>query len=365
MCYKRFFTTILLLILALSVSVIAENAKEREKGQNVPLHPIPSSGSYPRSPAHVPIECYYLDGSLTFYYSVNLGTIQCVVFRQQDAQVFSDTFYACTDSTDSLYVSDEAGDYAIMLTCADSTEYSGDYTLNDETICIPSLPEGYKAYFGGSVMVTGVVNTPALVVPTHLEDVADVSDLGSEKGYQGVMDLKPVEYTFEQKEDNKPAEAGSPYGLIAEEVQEVYPELVRKEADGILSVDYTALVPLLIQTVQQLDAEVKTLRETIENIKANSPGFNTAGLGNNYFGDPEVYVSKDRSFEIAYTLPETVKSARLYIYSISGKLVSSYLLEGRGKGSFAIDTSKLAKGTYIYTLIADDLSIGSSQMIVQ
>jgi len=365
MCNKRLFTTVLLFILALSVSVFADNAKEREKGQNVPLHPIPSSGSYPRSPAHVPIECYYLDGSLTFYYSGDLGTIQCAVFRRQDAKVFSETFYASTNSMDSLYVTSDSGDYAIMLTCADSTEYSGDYTLNDESICIPSLPEGYKAYFGGSVMVEGVVNTPALVVPTDLEDVADVSDLSSEKGYEGVMALKPVEFTFDQKEDDKTASPHSPYSLLAQEVQEVYPELVRKEADGILSVDYTALIPLLIQTVQQLDAEVKTLRETIENIKANSPGFNTAGLGNNYFGDPEVYVSKDCSYKIEFTLPEAVKSARLYIYSVSGKLVSSYLLEGRCKGSFAIDTSKLAKGTYIYTLIADDLSIGSSQMIVK
>lgn len=52
-------------------------------------------------------------------------------------------------------------------------------------------------------------------------------------------------------------------GLIAHEVQEVYPFLVNGEKDGekIQSVNYTSLIPLLIKEIQQLKKRIKVLEE--------------------------------------------------------------------------------------------------------
>jgi hypothetical protein len=49
-------------------------------------------------------------------------------------------------------------------------------------------------------------------------------------------------------------------GLIAQEVEKIFPELIDKNGDGMLGVRYTELVPVLIKAVQELKAEIETLK---------------------------------------------------------------------------------------------------------
>jgi hypothetical protein len=49
-------------------------------------------------------------------------------------------------------------------------------------------------------------------------------------------------------------------GFIAQEVREVYPELVREDEDGMLSLNYNGLVAVLY-------AEVQELRQALREIK--------------------------------------------------------------------------------------------------
>ena len=63
----------------------------------------------------------------------------------------------------------------------------------------------------------------------------------------GLMKLRPV--TFRYKND---PEATRQYGLVAEEVERVYPELVVHDADGkILSVRYSTLTSMLLNELQK------------------------------------------------------------------------------------------------------------------
>jgi hypothetical protein len=55
----------------------------------------------------------------------------------------------------------------------------------------------------------------------------------------------------------KDGEAG--IGVIAQEVQEVLPQVVQENADGTLSVAYGNIVGVLIEAIKELDAKVKTL----------------------------------------------------------------------------------------------------------
>lgn len=69
--------------------------------------------------------------------------------------------------------------------------------------------------------------------------------------------LRPV--TFQYKSD---PQGSRQYGLIAEEVAKVYPELVVHNAHGaIVSVRYDELAPMLLNVVQHQSAEIQALKE--------------------------------------------------------------------------------------------------------
>jgi len=72
----------------------------------------------------------------------------------------------------------------------------------------------------------------------------DIQAMGEHS--QGVYQLRPV--TFRYKQD---AQGPRQYGLIAEEVAKVYPELVVRGAKGeVESVQYHELIPMLLNEVQ-------------------------------------------------------------------------------------------------------------------
>ena len=50
------------------------------------------------------------------------------------------------------------------------------------------------------------------------------------------------------------------YGFVAQELQEIAPELIREDGAGYLSINYIELIPLLVQKVQDLSAEVEELK---------------------------------------------------------------------------------------------------------
>ena len=54
-------------------------------------------------------------------------------------------------------------------------------------------------------------------------------------------------------------------GLIAHEVQAVYPMLVTgsSDSDTMQSINYQGLIPVLIQEIQQLKRDIQQLKETV------------------------------------------------------------------------------------------------------
>jgi hypothetical protein len=91
----------------------------------------------------------------------------------------------------------------------------------------------------------------------YKEDIQDMGDSSS-----GLMRLRPVTFRYKKPLDDgtKPIQ----YGLVAEEVAEVYPDLVTRSADGQLqAVKYQALDPMLLNEVQKQQAVIASHAEQI------------------------------------------------------------------------------------------------------
>ena len=85
----------------------------------------------------------------------------------------------------------------------------------------------------------------------------DVEDMRERSA--GVYQLRPFTFRYTTDEEHR-----RQYGLIAEEVAKVYPELVVKAADGkVESVQYHELIPMLLNEVQRqqqkLDVQAQQL----------------------------------------------------------------------------------------------------------
>ena len=81
----------------------------------------------------------------------------------------------------------------------------------------------------------------------------------------GVLDqvhrLRGVRYTYRQAEfPARHFPAGPQLGVVAQEVAEIYPELVSTDAQGFKTVDYAQLTPLLLEALKQQQQQIDALK---------------------------------------------------------------------------------------------------------
>ena len=72
------------------------------------------------------------------------------------------------------------------------------------------------------------------------------------------------------------------FGVLAQELQKIYPELVTKDEKGILSVNYIGLIPVMLESIKELKSELdqyknltremsKQLKEIQETLQTKKP----------------------------------------------------------------------------------------------
>ena len=131
----------------------------------------------------------------------------------------------------------------------------------------------YAGYFNGKVKVTGTLYTSVILINNDTVYAKNAQPITSIPRDEFAM-LRPISYTLQHDstwivENDAEKEIGKThYGLVAQDVQKVYPDLVYEDAAGNLSINYIEMIPLLIQQVQDLSAEVEDLRKQI-NSKTN------------------------------------------------------------------------------------------------
>lgn len=134
----------------------------------------------------------------------------------------------------------------------------------------------YAGYFRGQTYVNGKMYATGYNTVSDARLKSNVTDIKSD-AISKVKELHPVQFQWQQVEDTI-VEGDSTttkiphfssdvdtiqqhYGLLAQEVQKLFPELVDKDGAGYLSVNYVELIPLLIQAIQELSAEVEELKK--------------------------------------------------------------------------------------------------------
>jgi hypothetical protein len=162
------------------------------------------------------------------------------------------------------------------LTQGSTNIYIGHPGADDESKTM-RLGSAQKRTFVAGVADTNVNGNPVMIdangqlgiVLSSARYKREIEAMGSRSA--GVLQLRPV--TFAYRED---AAGTVQYGLIAEEVAEVYPELVSRTASGeAQTVRYQALIPMLVNEIQRQheafqreSTEVAALRKELAELRS-------------------------------------------------------------------------------------------------
>ena len=123
---------------------------------------------------------------------------------------------------------------------------------------------GVRGIITGSNSAVGVMidsNGQLGTLSSSLRFKDDIEDMGDAS--RDLMRLRPVTFRYKQPfaDGSKPIQ----YGLIAEDVAKVYPDLVAHSADGqIETVKYQVLAPMLLNTVQRHQEETRRLEQRVD-----------------------------------------------------------------------------------------------------
>jgi hypothetical protein len=249
----------------------------------------------------------------------------------------------------------------------------------------------YAGYFVGNVYVTGTL-TGNPVVNSDKRYKRNIADLDKTSTLKKVLQMLPVEYNLNQiysKSVGDSAVVQRPlydeksqlfqkkhYGLLAQDLQKLYPDLVYEDANGYLSVNYIGIIPLLIESIKDLHEEIEALKKnsnsgsgSISKVKSTALASGISDIS----GIEDVIAASlnqnnpnpfSQSTQIKYYLPSTINTASLCIYDLQGRQLKQLSISERGSGSKTISASEFSPGIYLYALIADGVEIDVKRMIL-
>jgi hypothetical protein len=159
------------------------------------------------------------------------------------------------------------------------------------------------------------------------------------------------------------------FGFIAQEVEEVFPELVEKSEDGIYAINYIGLIPVMLEAIKELQTKVIEL-ESQQSTSIGVLKSTEQSTNNNDMTVTTEYLSQNKPnpvngmAEISYSLPDGTHSAAIIFYSTNGSIAKNVKLNTSNKtGHITISSSEFSSGLYAYKLVANGIVLDTKKMI--
>jgi len=155
-------------------------------------------------------------------------------------------------------------------------------------------------------------------------------------------------------------------GFIAQEVRELFPELVEESADGIMAINYIGLIPLLVESIKDLQKKVTDLEtlvgetSVIRSLVSTNNDYNPLSGAVLYQNTPNPFSERT---EIKFSLQDNLTNALIYVFNMQGTLLKQYPINN-SQSYISINGSELVAGMYLYSLIVDGKVADTKRMIL-
>ena len=262
---------------------------------------------------------------------------------------------------------------------------------------VPPTPgqTNLAGFFNGDVYISGAFGPSDINLKENIDTIVDALSI--------IKQLKPK--SFDYKHSSYPSmnlPNGKQFGLIAQEVETVIPELISNNtqpakldsvgnvivpAVNFKGLEYQQLIPFLIKAIQEQqntinnyktrdsiqDVRLTALENAINQCCSNSSARNT----NSNLNQLDVELSDKNAVvlnqnvpnpfaeqtTITYNVPTSIVKAQLLFYNGAGQIIQTVDITTRGKGKVNVFASDLSSGLYHYTLVVDGKVADSKKMV--
>lgn len=163
------------------------------------------------------------------------------------------------------------------------------------------------------------------------------------------------------------------YGFVAQEIEQIFPNVVYTLTTGEKAIAYQEIIPLLVSALQEQQNMIDSLVTRVEQLenpsvqnRQQAPAALQEAIAD---GSAALMQNTPNPFnqatEIAYRLPEGTATAMIMLCDMNGKALQTYPLPvNTTSGKLTIQAGSYTPGMYLYTLLIDGVQIDTKQMII-
>ncbi len=283
--------------------------------------------------------------------------------------------------------------YSGVGTYGSSTDYYGGYFYSSNSYGIRAATNAgfYAGVFDGAVWTSAAYYTSDKNLKKNIKDVGDAMSI--------IRQLKPKNYEFkdEAKFKSLSLPKGTHFGLLAQDVEKVLPNLVHeekreldipeavaitpemhgkkglenlakglpseaKEVMNIKAVNYDELIPILIKALQEQDEKISALNAQVEKLQGRTTTGTTGAFISGATIEQNIPNPATNSTSIRYNNIPQGASAVIAINNNQGKIMKQIVITGNTNGMVALDVASMISGTYTYSLLVDGKLIDTKKM---
>lgn len=244
----------------------------------------------------------------------------------------------------------------------------------------PSADASCKLNVGGTVCSNGTPLTSDKRFKKNIRTIKNAAET--------LLQLEGVSYAFKTDEfKDRNFSEGRHLGLIAQDLEKVFPELIWTSETGYKAVYYEGLIPVIIEAFKEKEEENQQQKEEIADMKEEmskmqaelselkrmvaelsntnkTPVSSTATLSKALLFQNEPNPFTEHTL-IKYFIPAKANQTLLKITTVDGQLLQTIPISTKGEGQTYLKTDNLVNGVYFYSLVVDGIIVESKKMIVE
>ncbi len=230
----------------------------------------------------------------------------------------------------------------------------------------------WAGYFDGNVMINGSGFLTGFVpISSDRRFKKNITEL--ENISEKIAKIKSYTYEFRLDEfKGRNFAKGEQLGFIAQELKEVFPQLVVEGKDGYNYVNYDGMIPVLLEGFKEQQQQIEELKTLVQSLTSGSGETRNKNATAVSLSDKNAIVLNQNvpnpfaeSTVVNYNIPTDFTKAQIIFSTNDGKIIKVVDITTKGEGQLNVFANDLSSGMYTYTLVVDGKTIDTKKMVKQ